>query len=37
MRGSYYGPAPKPDPERKISVQDCTKPITLDGGNLRCK
>jgi hypothetical protein len=25
------------DPERKVSEQDCTKPMVLDGGNLRCK
>jgi hypothetical protein len=25
------------DPQRKISEQDCTKPIVSDGGNLRCK
>ena len=25
------------DPNRKISEQDCTKPIVFDGGNLRCK
>ena len=30
-------PAPPMDPNRKISEQDCTKPIVLDGGNLRCK
>jgi hypothetical protein len=29
-------PAPM-DPSRKISEQDCTKPIVFDGGNLRCK
>lgn len=29
-------PAPM-DPNRKISEQDCTKPIVFDGGNLRCK
>ena len=29
-------PAP-PDPARRISEQDCTRPIELDGGNLRCK
>lgn len=29
-------PAP-PDPARRISEQDCIKPIELDGGNLRCK
>lgn len=29
-------PAPM-DPKRKISEQDCTKPIVFDGGNLRCK
>ena len=31
-------PNPTPmDPGRKISEQDCTKPIVLDRGNLRCK
>jgi hypothetical protein len=25
------------EPERKISEQDCTKPMVFDGGNLRCK
>ena len=34
--GRHYGPVPKLDPTRKISEQDCTKPIVLDGGNLRC-
>ena len=29
--------APELDPARKISEQDCTKPIVLDAGNLRCK
>ncbi len=29
-------PAPM-DPARKISEQDCTKPIVSDRGNLRCK
>lgn len=29
-------PAPM-DANRKISEQDCTKPIVSDGGNLRCK
>ena len=29
-------PAPM-DPERKVSEQDCTKPMVFDGGNLRCK
>jgi hypothetical protein len=29
--------APEPDPKRKINEQDCTKPIDLNGGNLRCK
>ena len=37
MYGSYYGLVPPPDPNRKISVQDCTKPIVADGGNLLCK
>jgi hypothetical protein len=29
--------APEPDPRRRISVQDCTQPIDLDGGNLSCR
>ena len=29
--------APELDPTRKVSEQDCTKPLDLDGGNLRCK
>lgn len=30
--------APPPlDPSRKISEQSCSRPIALDGGNLRCK
>ena len=28
---------PELDPTRKVSEQDCSKPINLDGGNLRCK
>ena len=37
MYGSVYGSAPPPDPARKVSVQDCTKPIVQDGCNLLCK
>jgi hypothetical protein len=37
MYGSHYGPMPALDPKRKISEQDCTKPLVFDGGNLRCK
>lgn len=34
----YMTSNPTPmDPDRKISEQDCTKPIVYDGGNLRCK
>ena len=29
-------PAP-PDPSRKVAEQDCSKPIDLYGGNIRCK
>jgi len=29
--------APEPDPRRSISDQDCTRPIELTGGNLRCR
>ena len=28
---------PPLDPERKVIEQDCTKPVDLTGGNLRCK
>ena len=38
-RNSYSmatNPAPM-DPNRKISEQDCTKPIVYDGRNLHCK
>jgi len=27
---------PPLDPERKVSIQDCTKPVSLDGGGLLC-
>ena len=36
MHGNYR-PAPELDAKRKISEQDCTKPIVHDAGNLRCK
>jgi hypothetical protein len=29
--------APSMDRERKVSEQDCSKPVALDQGNLRCK
>lgn len=29
--------APPMDPKRKVNEQDCTKPIDLGAGNLRCK
>ena len=28
---------PPMDPTRKISEQDCTRPIDTDGGNLMCR
>ena len=28
---------PEPDPTRKVNVQDCTRPVDLNGGNLRCQ
>ena len=28
--------APELDPARKINVQDCTKPVDRDAGNLMC-
>lgn len=32
----YFG-APEADPTRRISVQDCTRPIDPAGGNLLCR
>jgi len=29
--------APAMDPTRRVSEQDCSKPIDLSAGNLRCK
>jgi len=29
--------APPMDPKRKVNEQDCSKPVKLDGGNLKCK
>ena len=31
------GARPEPDPDRRISEQDCSRPVVADGGNLRCK
>lgn len=30
-------PVPEMAPERRIAEQDCTRPIDLSAGNLRCK
>lgn len=37
MAGRQYRTPPELEPTRKISEQDCTRPIVIDGGNLRCK
>jgi hypothetical protein len=29
--------APEPDPNRKINIQDCTRPVDPNAGNLRCR
>ena len=29
--------APEPDPARKINIQDCTRPVDPDAGNLLCR
>jgi hypothetical protein len=29
--------APPMDPKRKVSEQDCSKPVNLEAGNLKCK
>ena len=38
-RSTYreHRPAPPLDEKRKVSEQDCTKPIDPTAGNLRCK
>jgi hypothetical protein len=30
-------PAPELAPDRRINEQDCTRPIDLSSGNLRCR
>ena len=39
--GFDYGPTsrkpPEMDPDRKVSEQDCTKPLDFTRGNIRCK
>lgn len=39
---SAYGPVHAPieyplDPQRRIHEQDCTQPVEIGGGNLRCR
>jgi hypothetical protein len=38
-RRSYMDPrkAPPLDPSRKVSEQDCSRPVDLFSGNLKCK
>jgi hypothetical protein len=35
--GGYARTAPEMDPGRKVSEQDCTKPLDFTLGNIRCK
>jgi hypothetical protein len=36
--GAFWArPVPELDPDRKINEQDCTKPLDLSQGNIRCK
>ena len=36
--GAFWArPVPELDPDRKVSEQDCTKPLDLSQGNIRCK
>ena len=39
MRGGMgeLRPAPPMDPARKVTEQDCSKPVDPQGANLRCK
>ena len=36
-RGRELRNPPPADPARKVNVQDCTKPIDLEAGNLKCR
>src|SRR6185503_11997571 len=36
--GAFWArPVPELDPGRKVSEQDCTQPLDLSQGNIRCK
>jgi len=36
--GSFWArPVPELDPNRKVSEQDCSKPLDLSLGNIRCR
>jgi len=38
LYGAFWArPVPELDPDRKISEQDCTRPLDLSLGNIRCK
>ena len=35
--GFWARPVPELDPNRRVSEQDCTRPLDLSLGNIRCK
>jgi hypothetical protein len=35
--GFWARPVPELDPDRRISEQDCSRPLDLSLGNIRCK
>jgi hypothetical protein len=35
--GKTSARAPEPDPTRKVNVQDCTRPVDPNAGNLLCR
>jgi hypothetical protein len=37
MGSDRFGRIPTPDPDRMISPEDCTQPLTADSGNLKCR
>ena len=37
QNSSHYRNRPTAETSRRVSEQDCAKPIVADGGNLRCK
>jgi hypothetical protein len=37
QNNAHYRNRPPPEPSRRVSEQDCTRPLADDGANLKCK